>query len=382
LLLSDSELVATVFNVRAFLCRPKNKLLEFSHDIVSAKGTKGLSDRDLGDVWSKLRETVTRLSATISPTTPLISQKSAELARRLAKVSRSVFDPFMLVQTFTVDLYGEIAFGSQYRRDIGNSFMFWCDHARDFFNGLQVNELEKHLQNIGKFLDELEPIANDSSWFNVLSKERSDQPKDVLKATIFDVMAYSLNNAFTVNYGLFLLGVRPTLQERLFDEIHEVAPNRDFSVVDLHRMPLLMQVVKEVNRAYPGGGGILSRQSFEDTQIDAKIVRAGTVAIVNSLLMHHDPRFYERPNEFDPSRWKEASLETLLDDTSNMSFLTYGAGEKSCPANRFAMMQQAITLAKIIETIHVTYALPAPPKVELGFGARFSSPVQITTRKR
>jgi cytochrome P450 family 82 subfamily G polypeptide 1 len=156
---------------------------------------------------------------------------------------------------------------------------------------------------------------------------------------------------------------------------------RAFSA-DLHRMPLLMKVVKEVNRAYPAGGGILSRQSFDTTEIDGKVVPAGTVAIVNSLLLHHDPRFYEKPNDFNPLRWADASLEALLDDTNRLSFVTYGAGCKSCPANRLAMMQQAVTLAKIVATATFSYTPRGPPKVELGFGAMPTTAVQIVAHAR
>ncbi len=381
LLLSEAELLKPVFEEQAFLGRPRNALLEASHSIISGKGTNGIADRELGAVWSKLRKTVAGFAATIpAPLAERFSEKAAQLAQQFAASSQP-FDPFKLVQSFTVDLYGEMAFGDQYERQtIGESLIFWTDHARNFFNGLDRPEVEKHLRIIGSFLDGYRPTEGDA-WFDVLLRERSDLPKDVLKATMFDVLAYSQHNAFTVNYALFLLGVRPQLQQQLVAELRSVGSGV-ITVAHLHRLPLLMKTVKEINRAYPGGGGIMSRQSFEDTEIDARIVPAGTVAIVNSLLLHHDPRHYERPNEFDPSRWSAASFDGLLDDTNKLSFLTYGAGEKSCPANRLAMMQQAIVIAKIVDAVEFVYTPMAPPKVELGFGARASTPVQIVAKAR
>ncbi len=385
LLLSVPEFVDPVFNSQAFLGRPKNKLLEFSHTHVAARGTSGIADRELGAVWTALRKTVAGFSATVTPTmASRISEAARALAQQFVSASaRGPFDPFRLVQKFTVDLYGELAFGSQYDPALlGESLLYWSDHARNFFNGLDGSAMQHRLQHIGERLDAFRPSPASDAWYDVLLRERAELPQDVLKATIFDVLAYSLNNAFTVNYGLFLLGVRPTLQAQLHEEIQHVAPGRPLTVADLHRMPLLMKVVKEVNRAYPGDGGILSRQSFDSTQIDGKIIPAGTVAIVNSLLLHHDPRFYDKPNDFNPLRWADSSLEALLDDTNRLSFVTYGAGQKSCPANRLAMMQQALTLAKIVESVTFLYTPVAPPKVKLGFGARTSTPVQIVARPR
>lgn len=385
LLLSVPEFVDPVFNTQAFLGRPANKLLQFSHKHVAAAGTLGIADRELGAVWTALRKTVAGFSSTISAeNTARISAGAGDLAKQLILASsRGPFDPFALVQRFTVDLYGEIAFGSQYdKKALGDALIYWSDHARGFFNGHDKRGMEHRLKEIGKFLDAFKPSQDEGSWYSTLRRERSELSEDVLKATIFDVMAYSINNAFTVNYGLFLLGVRPSLQAQLFDEIQAVDPSRPLSIADLHRMPLLMKVVKEINRAYPGGGGILSRQSFDVTQIDGRIIPAGTVAIVNSLLLHHDPRFYKNPNEFEPLRWADAPLEQLLDDTNQLSFVTYGAGEKSCPANRLAMMQQALTLAKIVQTVKFTYTANTPPKVELGFGARTSTPVKIVAYPR
>lgn len=390
LLLSVPEFVGPVFDTQAFLGRPKNKLLEFSHTHVAAHGTNGIADRELGAVWTALRKTVTGFAATVTPAMAArISEAAGALANQFvaATSSRGPFDPFRLIQTFTVDLYGEIAFGSQYNhKTLGDHFLYWSDHARNFFNGRDVSEMERRLKHIGEFLATYRPSNDESAWFSVLLRERSELSQDVLKATMFDVMAYSLNNAFTVNYGLFLLGVRPSLQTELLQEIRSVAPqSRPLTVADLHRMPLLMKVVKEINRAYPGGGGILSRQSFDSTEIDGRIIPAGTVAIVNSLLLHHDPRFYDKPNDFNPFRWAaaaNASLDAFLDDTNKLSFVTYGAGQKGCPANRLAMMQQALTLAKIVETVKFTYTPVAPPKVELGFGAQPSTSVQIVAIAR
>jgi cytochrome P450 len=105
------------------------------------------------------------------------------------------------------------------------------------------------------------------------------------------------------------------------------------------------------------------------------------ISVVNSLLLHHDPVHYASPNSFDPERWNASSVDALLEDDHNLSFLTYGAGKKRCPANKFAMMQQAITLASAVKKMRFEYLEKRPPKVETGFGAR-TQPFKIRTTKR
>jgi hypothetical protein len=46
------------------------------------------------------------------------------------------------------------------------------------------------------------------------------------------------------------------------------------------------------------------------------------------------------------------------------------------------MMQQALTLAKIVATATFSYAPRGPPKVELGFGAMPTTAVQIVAHAR
>jgi cytochrome P450 len=260
LLLSTVDNVKVVFESEAFLRRPENHHLSFAHSVV-ADSANGLFDREFGTIWTELRASVVKMSAFRPGDALLIEQKAAVLADRLSTSGK--VDPFDLVQAFTVDLYGEIAFGSQFDSSVGSAFKYWFNHDDSSGSG------KKKLAEVRDFLDRFVAGDSDSSWFALLLNENKSQKRNILKAAIFDVFALSLNNAFAVNYGFFLLAVRPELQEKLFAEIQAV--DGQLTIASLHCMRLLMKVVKEINRAYPAAGAILSRQSFDKTEIDGKV---------------------------------------------------------------------------------------------------------------
>jgi cytochrome P450 len=336
-------------------------------------------------VWRELRGRVEAFSNAVGPWTTLIEERSEALADALLAAKAGTKQ---LLQSFTVNLMGRINFGAEYAADspVTEAFLYWMNHARQYLQPpslLRWWERRKveaamtaHLETIGQFLRQYAGTDKEA-WFTQLleappsgEEEAPLLTRNELMATELDVFVYSLNNAFAVEYALFLLGVRESLQERLYEEVR----GKTLNAATLHQMPLLMQVIKECNRAYPGGGGILSRQSYLDSEIDGKIVPAGVVSIVNSLLIHHDPTLYEDPNSFDPARWAAAwrnssSLDAFLDDDRQLSYLTYGAGRKKCPGNRFAMMQQAVTLATLVKRMRFVALGSGPPQVERGFGA-------------
>lgn len=52
---------------------------------------------------------------------------------------------------------------------------------------------------------------------------------------------------------------------------------------------------------------MLRKAMVDVTLRDGTVIPAGTIVATSQYAIHHDPRHYDRPDAFDPSRWETAS---------------------------------------------------------------------------
>src|SRR5262249_34902687 len=71
---------------------------------------------------------------------------------------------------------------------------------------------------------------------------------------------------------------------------------------------------------------------------------AGTTVIVSQYVMHRDPRYFERPEEFDPDRWTGGLLKRL----PKFAYFPFGAGPRMCIGNTFAMLEALLVVATVV----------------------------------
>jgi cytochrome P450 len=95
-------------------------------------------------------------------------------------------------------------------------------------------------------------------------------------------------------------------------------------------------------RLYPPAWAI-SREAIEECEIGGYHVPAGTQLFIVMWLMHHDPRYFEDPDVFDPDRWEHGFLKRI----PKYAYLPFGAGPRLCIGSSFAMTEATLLLATI-----------------------------------
>jgi hypothetical protein len=115
-------------------------------------------------------------------------------------------------------------------------------------------------------------------------------------------------------------------------------------LADLAELPYTDMVVREAMRLYPPAAGF-AREPIEDVHIGGYNVPKGSLVTVNTYALHHDARFFDEPERFNPERFSAGWEERI----PRYAFLPFGGGPRVCIGNGFAMMEVRLILATVVQ---------------------------------
>jgi cytochrome P450 len=150
--------------------------------------------------------------------------------------------------------------------------------------------------------------------------------------------------AMALTWTWYLLSQHPEVEERLVREVSRVLGGRAPTVADLPELPYTEMVVREAMRLFPPAASF-AREPIEDVHIGGYKVPKGSLVTVNTYALHHDPRFFDEPERFNPERFSAGWEERI----PRYAFLPFGGGPRVCIGNGFAMMEARLILATIVQ---------------------------------
>ncbi|RKR93011.1 unspecific monooxygenase [Micromonospora pisi] len=123
------------------------------------------------------------------------------------------------------------------------------------------------------------------------------------------------------------------------------------------RLPLAEAVVKEVLRLYPPVW-LMTRTARTATSLGKWSLRPGDDVLLNPYLIHRDPRWWPRPDEFDPARWLGGQA------APGSAYLPFGAGPRVCLGSALTMRQLTLATSRLAQrfTIESPNAEAADPE--------------------
>jgi cytochrome P450 family 6 len=113
-------------------------------------------------------------------------------------------------------------------------------------------------------------------------------------------------------FAFYELAMNQDVQDRLRKEITEVVAksNGEVTYESILEMKYLDMVFKETLRKYPVFD-VQFRQSSKDFKIpNSKLtIPKGTSILIPAYSLHHDERFWEEPDRFDPERFTDENIK-------------------------------------------------------------------------
>jgi cytochrome P450 len=192
--------------------------------------------------------------------------------------------------------------------------------------------------------------AQDSNSPNSNQEQMSDKQVRDEVMTIFIAGHETTSNALT--WTFYLLSQNRNVETKLHDEINSVlgdgsgnnVGNRIPTADDIPKLQYTEKVLRESMRLYPPVWTI-GRHVENDYFIGEYTIPAGSSILMSQYVMHHNPRYYEEPERFNPDRWTEEFKSHL----PRFSYFPFGGGMRGCIGEPFAWIEGILIIATIAQ---------------------------------
>jgi cytochrome P450 len=214
---------------------------------------------------------------------------------------------------------------------------------------------EQDYNNNGKSHDEDDLLsrlmqAQDSNSPNSNQEQMSDKQVRDEVMTIFIAGHETTANALA--WTFYLLSQNRNVETKLHDEINSVlgdgsgnnVGNRIPTADDILKLQYTEKVLRESMRLYPPVWTI-GRHVENDYFIGEYTIPAGSSILMSQYVMHHNPRYYEEPERFNPDRWTEEFKSHL----PRFSYFPFGGGIRGCIGEPFAWIEGILIIATIAQ---------------------------------
>jgi len=160
--------------------------------------------------------------------------------------------------------------------------------------------------------------------------------------------------AHTLGFSFALLALYPDEQAKLFEHIKSVTNGR---VPNYEEMPLLTYaaaVFNETLRMFPPVPEIPKVAAVDTSIVTSNIlgekktipILKGTAMILHIPGIHYNPRYWDDPHTFNPSRF--------LKDWPRDAFLPFSAGARACLGRKFSETEGIAVLTMLVSQYKIT----------------------------
>ncbi|MFE3189428.1 cytochrome P450 [Nocardia sp. NPDC059240] len=173
-------------------------------------------------------------------------------------------------------------------------------------------------------------------------------------------------------WTLALLARNPIALVRAYEEVDGLGGG-SLEYGHVSRLPWLRACFDEAQRIQAAPANI--RTALEDDEIGGYFIPAGSHVVISPYGLHHDPRFWTRPEIYRPERF-------LADDIDRNAFIPFNTGPRKCMGSRMAYLEGVITLAAILQryTIHVRDGWQPRHRIRVSTGLAGGLPARIRHR--
>ncbi|CAB4411849.1 unnamed protein product [Rhizophagus irregularis] len=152
------------------------------------------------------------------------------------------------------------------------------------------------------------------------------------------------STSIALSVSLYFLAKYPEMQEKARAEVinilgnEPIIPNSD----QLKELKYVNAIIKESLRAYPPAPIITARRLNKPVKLGPYTLPTNTICMVNAWQIHHNPKYWKNPNQYDPERFLSSEKRHAY------SWVTFSSGPRNCVGQNLSLMEQRIILSMIL----------------------------------
>ncbi|KAH8161403.1 hypothetical protein CIB48_g6845 [Xylaria polymorpha] len=181
----------------------------------------------------------------------------------------------------------------------------------------------------------------------------------------------------------------PEVQRRAQEELDRVVGrDRLPNVDDEANLPYCHAIVKEIERCHNPFWLGTPHVTSEDFTYQGRFIPQGTVCVLNTWTMHHDPERYPDPMAFKPERFLHDPLSSAqssnLPDPTERDHWMFGAGRRICPGISVAEREIWLAVSRMLWAFDMEASPDHPIDLQEydGLSGRSPVPFQVYLKPR
>jgi cytochrome P450 len=180
--------------------------------------------------------------------------------------------------------------------------------------------------------------------------------EDVRDELVTFVLAGHETTASALTWTWYLLAKHPHVANRMCAELSSVLNGRTPTLEDISRLTYTSNVFKEAMRLYPPAL-MFARRPKKTLDFAGYRLRRNVSIFISPYVTQRNPRYFERPDSFEPERWENANLPKF-------AYFPFGGGAKMCIGEPFARLEGVMALAVLAQR----WRLELASEIAVGIG--------------
>ncbi len=199
-------------------------------------------------------------------------------------------------------------------------------------------------------------------------------PDEMVDQVAIFFLAGHETSASALAWALYLMALYPEWQTKVAAEA-QALQDCDFAVMS--KLPVTRDVFRETLRLYPPVP-MMVRETTSPETFRKRLLKRGSQIVISPWHLHRQNRLWDRPDDFDPSRWSTQNGKACQRD----AFIPFSAGPRVCTGAGFAMVEGPLILARLLRDIALETVPERTPVPVAHLTVRARDGIWLNLRKR
>ncbi|XP_071950504.1 cytochrome P450 2U1-like [Antedon mediterranea] len=164
---------------------------------------------------------------------------------------------------------------------------------------------------------------------------------------IINFIGASLSLKTAIQWLLLLITKHKDVQTKIQNEVTSVFGDEVPTMEGIDKVPYTSATIRETLRIACPAAQVVPHMTRADVKFEGYDIKNGTVVFGNIWGLHHDTKYWEEPETFNPDRFLNSKGK--LDNIDEESYVPFGRGKRRCPGEDFSKRVMFLYITSIYQ---------------------------------